>query len=270
MASSFNRIDHIVILAENLDRAIATYRRLGFTVTPGGAHPGGTHNALVPFQDGTYLELIAFQEPERSVQASEHRWYPYLSTGGGIIDFCLDVDDVAAAVGEIGARGLDYRGPVPGARTRLDGAQVSWRLGQPPLDRTGELPFFIDDITERAVRVPGDEAAIHANGVVGVRAIVIAVRDLAEATDLYGKLLDQPTPPHAAEEAHTADAVIYRVGDQQIMLAYPSGPDSPLVERIQRRGDGPYEIVMLAEGLEEERLIGPEEADGARILIQPA
>lgn len=270
MASVFNRIDHIVILVRNLDDAIDTYRGLGFTVVPGGVHPGGTHNALVAFQDGTYLELVAFQEPERAEQARDHRWYPFTSTDGGIIDFCLDVDDVAAAIGDIASRGLDFSGPMPGARTRLDGAQVSWRVGQPPLDRTGELPFFIDDITERAVRVPDGEATRHPNGVGGVRAIVIAVRDLPEAVELYGKLLDQPTPPHAADEAHTAEAVIFRVGDQQIMLAYPSGPDSPLVERIQRRGDGPYEIVLLAEGLDEERLIAPAEAEGARILIQPA
>lgn len=267
MASRFNRIDHIVILVQNLDQAIATYRGLGFTVVLGGAHPGGTHNALVSFQDGTYLELVAFQEPDRTY---DHQWYPFLATGGGIIDFCLDVDDVAGAVGEIAGRGLDYSGPDLGGRTRLDGAEVSWRIGQPPLDRTGELPFIIDDITERAIRVPGAEATEHANGVVGVRAIVIAVRDLPEAVELYGALLDQPTPPHAADEAHTADAVIFRVGSQQIMLAYPTGPDSPLVERIQRRGDGPYEIVMLAEGIDEERMIEPEAAEGARMLIQPA
>ena len=54
-------IDHIVILVRNLEEAIADYTALGFTVTPGGVHAdGATHNALVPFDDGSYLELIAF------------------------------------------------------------------------------------------------------------------------------------------------------------------------------------------------------------------
>src|SRR5207249_370550 len=35
-------------------------RALGFTVVPGGVHAGGlTHNALIPFADGRYLELLA-------------------------------------------------------------------------------------------------------------------------------------------------------------------------------------------------------------------
>ncbi|PMP81392.1 MAG: VOC family protein, partial [Roseiflexus castenholzii] len=55
-------IDHIVILVRDLLAAIDDYTALGFTVTPGGVHAdGATHNALVAFVDGGYLELIAFR-----------------------------------------------------------------------------------------------------------------------------------------------------------------------------------------------------------------
>jgi hypothetical protein len=40
------------------------------------------------------------------------------------------------------------------------------------------MPFFIEDLTDRSVRVPDDERRIHANGVTGVARIVIAVEDL--------------------------------------------------------------------------------------------
>jgi catechol 2,3-dioxygenase-like lactoylglutathione lyase family enzyme len=54
-------LDHVVILVAELERAIADYTTLGFTVQRGGTHAGGsTHNALVGFADGSYLELIAF------------------------------------------------------------------------------------------------------------------------------------------------------------------------------------------------------------------
>ena len=53
-------IDHVVILVEDLDAGIRQYRDMGFTVVPGGKHPRFTHNALVSFADGSYLELIAF------------------------------------------------------------------------------------------------------------------------------------------------------------------------------------------------------------------
>lgn len=42
-------IDHIVIAVTSLERAISTYRNLGFTVVEGGRHPYGSHNALVGF-----------------------------------------------------------------------------------------------------------------------------------------------------------------------------------------------------------------------------
>ena len=41
-------IDHVVIAVADLDRAIADFDALGFTVVRGGSHPGlGTHNALL-------------------------------------------------------------------------------------------------------------------------------------------------------------------------------------------------------------------------------
>ena len=63
-------LDHIVILVDELEAAITHYEALGFTVQRGGTHAdGATHNALVGFADGSYLELIAFllREPK-------HRW----------------------------------------------------------------------------------------------------------------------------------------------------------------------------------------------------
>ena len=66
------RLDHIVIAVADLDSAIADYRKLGFTVFPGGTHHGGaSQNALVVFADGSYFELIAYLKPSPDV-----RWFP--------------------------------------------------------------------------------------------------------------------------------------------------------------------------------------------------
>lgn len=54
------QIDHVVIAVSDLARAVADYRALGFTVLEGGVHASdATHNALIGFADGTYLELLA-------------------------------------------------------------------------------------------------------------------------------------------------------------------------------------------------------------------
>src|SRR5690349_16737047 len=89
-AMSFT-IDHVVILVQDLDTASADYTDLGFTVVPGGEHTGGaTHNALIAFADGTYLELIAFKRP-----SPEHIWWRYAATGEGLIDAALLPTNIA-------------------------------------------------------------------------------------------------------------------------------------------------------------------------------
>jgi catechol 2,3-dioxygenase-like lactoylglutathione lyase family enzyme len=94
-------IDHVVILVEDLDEGVRQYRDLGFTVTPGGKHPRFTHNALVSFDDGSYLELIAFWETADPAQDAEmHRWQNHLAHRGGLIDYAIALapleDDLAA------------------------------------------------------------------------------------------------------------------------------------------------------------------------------
>ena len=89
----FDGIDHIVVVVPHLDSAIETYTRAGFTVVPGGKHPIGTHNALIAFADGSYIELIAFLNP-----VPGHPWQTALEKGGGIIDFCMRTADMDAAV----------------------------------------------------------------------------------------------------------------------------------------------------------------------------
>ena len=51
------QLDHVVFVVRDLPGAIDDYRRRGFTVTPGGEHVDRqTHNAVIPFADGSYLE----------------------------------------------------------------------------------------------------------------------------------------------------------------------------------------------------------------------
>src|SRR3954471_17062285 len=96
-------IDHIVILVGELEQAIADYSALGFIVVRGGAHPDAvTHNALVAFADGAYLELIAFKQPD-----VRHRWWQRGQRGGeGLVDYALLPSDIAQDVADARMRGL--------------------------------------------------------------------------------------------------------------------------------------------------------------------
>ncbi|HKW78569.1 MAG TPA: VOC family protein, partial [Candidatus Limnocylindria bacterium] len=139
-------LDHVVLVVVDLERAATEHRARGFTVTPGGEHAGGlTHNALVGFADGSYLELIAFHDV--AAARGKHSWQPVAQRGGGWADFALrssDLGDDAAALGDLLARP-----PENGGRKRPDGIAVAWRVAR--LHRP--LPFLIEDVTDRALRV---------------------------------------------------------------------------------------------------------------------
>src|SRR3972149_5643300 len=85
-------IDHLVVVVPDLAAAAKSYAALGFSVVPGGRHPVGTHNQLIAFADGSYIELIAFYE-----KTAEDKWWGPLQRGGGLGDFCMQTDDPLAA-----------------------------------------------------------------------------------------------------------------------------------------------------------------------------
>lgn len=250
-------IDHLVILVDELDGGSEQYRALGFTVTPGGKHPRFTHNALVTFADGAYLELIAFYETENVT----HRWYGYRASGGGLIDHALGTDDLVAELAGTGRRGVPYAGPHDGARARPDGVQLVWKTATPATEAPVGLPFIIEDVTDRGLRVPGD-AARHANGVTGVDTLIIAVADLDASVALYGQLLDQPAQ-ESAGSADSAAARSFQVGPHRIELQQPR-PGTEMAAQVAERGDGPYALVFTGIA---DAAFDPASAGGARLRV---
>ena len=179
-------IDHVVILVADLERAIADYTTLGFNVQRGGTHAAGTtHNALVGFADGSYLELIAFLKPDPT-----HRWGAFAARGHeGYVDFALLPPSVGEVVARAKASGVAYQGPFDGGRTTLDGQVLKWQIGTPP---SADLPFLCGDLTPRALRVREGEVRVHPNGITGIQAMVVGVADLAASQRRYAALLGQP------------------------------------------------------------------------------
>jgi len=182
-------VDHVVLVVLDLDAAIAEHRARGYLVQRGGEHPGGmSHNALVGFADGSYLELFAFHDLAKARDA-KHSWAPVAERGGGWADFALLSDDVvtdAASLGELLTRPTEE-----GGRTRPDGVRIGWRVAR----LRSPLPFLITDITPREERVPTGDATKHPNGVAGVSSIVLGARDTAALTAGYARLRERGAPP---------------------------------------------------------------------------
>jgi catechol 2,3-dioxygenase-like lactoylglutathione lyase family enzyme len=240
-------IDHVIILVDDLERGIEQYRKLGFTVTPGGKHPRYTHNALVTFADGSYLELIAFYEHPTSADSGPgHRWYKHVGKGGGIIDYALAAPNLDAVVADADARGFTHGAATPGARKRTDDVEIAWKSSMAKGDpNVGGLPFLIEDVTDRGLRVPS-ESATHDNTVRGIESLVVAVEDLDAAIKRYCTMLDRESPSgDGLPNLDNADGVYFLVGQHRIDLATPTGA-GPLADHLKANGDGPYELSLLA------------------------
>lgn len=136
-------IDHLVYAVPDLPAAVAEMEeRFGVGPRAGGKHIGlGTHNALLAFGPGTYLEIIAPdpEQPEPSVPR------PFGVDGvsrGGLVSWALACDDIDAAVAGVRSRGYDPGEVVDGRRTGPTGTVLRWRLTASSTGG-GLVPFLI-------------------------------------------------------------------------------------------------------------------------------
>ena len=232
-------IDHLVIVVPELEAAIASYRGLGFTVVPGGRHPIGTHNALIAFADGSYLELIAFFEPN-----AQHRWYQRLQQGGGLIDLCLQTDDLAGDVRAFRDAGVAIADPRPLSRVRPDGYELRWVLSIPAA-HAGVAPFLIEDETPRDERVP--RATAHANGVTGIRLVTVAVSDVSVVRRWYERAPGATVAPVERDDLAASGARV-TMGPHAFDFVAPRSAESPLAGWLATRGPSPYAASLATSG----------------------
>ncbi|MBA2343800.1 MAG: VOC family protein [Rubrobacter sp.] len=221
-------LDHLVILVEDLGQAMRGYERLGFVVTSGGEHADGlTRNALIPFHDGSYLEIVAFldlDDPRDNVWG----WRRFAATGG-IVDHCLTSSDLAADVGMMREAGLQLEGPDDGGRRLPDGEEIRWRSAS--IEQEGRaLPFLIEDVTPRSRRVPAGQAAEHQNGATGISALEISAPDPEEAARAYAAMVGNP---EAREEGR-----MVHLGSCEVSFAESAGAAGPRAVRLAVRTGG--------------------------------
>ena len=246
------RLDHLVILVRDLDHAAADYERLGFTLTPGGEHADGlTRNALIPFEDGSYFELVSFLDPE-DTRDNVWGWRKFLPHEG-LIDYCAASDDLESDVKRLESLGFDVNGPDDGGRRLPDGVEIRWRSAR--IRQEGRLlPFLIEDLTPRELRVPGGQAARHPNGASGIFRIEIAAPDAEEAaSSLIGTLYNAGTP--------------VRLGTCTFSPVTAEREDA--AHRLATGGSGPLAVDLVGETPGSVQVLDPLLAHGVGIRLVP-
>ena len=274
-------LDHVVIRVDDLAVATVDYTTLGFTVVRGGEHTDrASHNALIAFADGSYLELIAFKQRSvpsdrqipkhvraQQLVASHHslverRVRPWETAGEGLVDFALLPGAIDDAIIGAQSRGLALEGPLPGGRLRPDGQQVSWQFGIPD---AFDLPFLCADVTARFLRVPEGAARQHANGATGIADVCVLVMDLDTSVPRYRSLLDIEPVQDIAIAWPDTTSVDFSLGSTTISLAEPMGVSGPLCDHIERYGEGPYALTLRTTDPAKAGVLDPTLTHGARI-----
>lgn len=213
------QLDHIVILVSPEEfEDPPKWLSDNFTILNGGTHAKGTsHNKLILFEDGTYLELFAWVQPPPK-GTSPHADFPSWArrNPGEVIDWALTGGDAyekhkstLQALGELKSAAeelnLTYDEPREGGRKRLDGKELKWATTRPRLvdeSKSGDsrsVPFFCHDVTDREFRVQYTKKSsddyptkiTHPCGAIGVSGMTVNIpaNQFDQHVSLYNSLV---------------------------------------------------------------------------------
>ena len=183
-------LDHVVIVVPSLKVAIEQYRSLGFTLSLGGDN-GPTHNALIAFQDGSYIELISVRSRLLRVifkvfyqtklitlfkPFTSHlrfRFMCWIGGPDGIRDWCIKQIRLEPLANALNRKKVSMSRIERFTRIKPNLEIAEWLLVAPK-DRF--LPFFIEDISHIDVRIPSGNSARHSNGCKGISSLLLDQR----------------------------------------------------------------------------------------------
>ncbi|KAI0792704.1 glyoxalase-like domain-containing protein [Abortiporus biennis] len=260
-----NTLDHIVHLSPpgSLKEISAKWKDLGFNVVQGGKHADGlTENALVAFEDGSYIELISFTNPithypPDSPSRRAREKHPWGKKEPGYIDFALlgnnGEPSIAATINkraEEDESGVKYEDEVNGGRTRTDGEILKWLITAPSQssaigggDIRGRLPFFCGDLTPRNLRVPHEKTDItHPNTAVGIAFVrILTSHDQFDGLRRqYGTILHASSTSSEEVEFSLKTPAVDSTAAPSLFLRPPQSESEK--EWLKTRGAGLYEV----------------------------
>lgn len=235
--------DHLIVAVKDIAKADENFTRAGFAVTHRpDAGASETAIRIICFDDGSYLELFSFKDPGLP---SKHRWATLTPRGEGWIDWSLHCEDVEAEAANLKEHGIPLAGPRSGGKSLLDGR--AWKVGVVdagygvgnPL-----LPFFIQDLAERGIRVPRPkDAPAQAGGTPGIAGITQVTADLAGSVALLGKLLG-PGQAVPVRHAGATGAHLFTFAGCWMELVGVGGGASALADHLKIHGEGVWEVTL--------------------------
>lgn len=231
------RVDHVTIAGRDLKDLRERFAAAGIRTEYGGKHTNGlTEMALASFADGSYLELMAAQDPKAG--APSHYWGKFIDGNAGPCAWAIASTDIDADAKLYGGQ------ITAGGRKRPDGTELAWRTLSIGGGVQGTFfPFLIQDVTARELRAyPSGKATMPEEG--GVAAVYIAVRNLEGAIAQYRKLFHLPEPARSEDASLGANLATFT--GTPIVLAAPGGVW--IEQRLKTFGEAPCAFVLKGDG----------------------
>jgi hypothetical protein len=245
LTSADMKIDHVTVAGPSLAALQAALERLGIPAVYGGKHSNGaTEMAVTSFPDGSYLELMGFQDGGDPHQKEHHTWAKFLREGAGPCAWAVREDNLAAEVHRLQVSGIPVSAPEKNGRQRPDGVRLEWETSDVGGGTRGAFfPFLIHDFT------PHDQRAFPQGRPVtqefrSVARVVIAVKNLDDSVRRF----QQAYPKAKASRQDDADfgAHLAHLSGLPVVLAQPLSPDSWLGKRLARFGEVPCAFLLEA------------------------
>jgi hypothetical protein len=233
-------LDHVSVCGSNLDTLRQAFTDAGLTPDIGGPHGNGvTQMALVGFDDGTYLELIAPIKPGVTTGSD---WAKFMTEDAVTCAWAVTSNVLLQEVDRLKKAGIPVAPPAAGSRKRPDGMSVEWKTAGVGSGTPGSvLPFIIEDQTPREWRVQ-PSASVQGAPVSGVENVVLGVNDLNASIALFRKAYGWSDP--VIETQRDFGKLAYFPGEP-VILAAPNG-GGWLAERLGKYGESPVAYLLAA------------------------
>ncbi|WP_137290433.1 VOC family protein [Natronorubrum halophilum] len=233
------RFDHAILASRELEPMSERLASLGLAPEYGGLHANGvTHNALVGFDDGSYLELLSTVDPDETPP----RRARLIRETAGPCGWAVGTTALEAAIERFADLGLTVDGPIEMERRTDDGELAKWAcafLGDcVPGTR---YPFLIADRTPRSRRVRSSES-VRGTELTGVRTVLLGVAELDRAVAEYERFFGLESDGRWVDDDLGLEVGTFE--GSPVIITAPLPENEWLTERLERFGALPWGFLL--------------------------
>jgi hypothetical protein len=204
------------------------FKSYGLPAEYGGVHDNGlTHNGVICFDDGSYIELLGLYDESRSPRREA-----LMRNDVGPCGWAIEASSIKTEIEAYARRGAVTDVPFSMSRVVPSGEGAEWKVSFIGKYGPGQsLPFIIEDTTPRERRIR-PTSANSGTELVGILRVIIGVDDLDRAVAEFQHLYNLSAPLRwedgigGGREANFAEGVS--------LVSFEGGP---IAERVSKFGN---------------------------------